>query len=275
MVRLHPVAVSCVILPLLVGPGSTRAQISVLSELSNDRQASAGQTYEGSITVRNDSKEPTEIKVYQTDYTFACDRTTRYDDPGSATRSNAGWITFRPVRALVAARGFVEIHYTVSVPAADPTGAGLAGSYWSMLMVEEIGRGSPESSMGAREIQMGLQQKFRFGIQLATHIAGTGEKGVQFLDPQLKMQPDSTYALEVSVLNTGTLWMRPEVYAELFDEFGVSKGKFPGKQLRLYPGTCVRQAITLPTLPAGAYKALVVVDGGGNEAFGAQFTVNF
>lgn len=266
---------SGLLLILLAHPGPARAQISIQSELSNDRQASPGQTYEGSIAVRNNGKEPTEVKVYQTDYLFACDHTTRYDDPGTAPRSNAGWITFRPVRATLAVDGAVEIHYTVSVPTTDPSGGALAGSYWSMLMIEEIGRGSPESSGPVKEVQMGLEQRFRYGIQVATHIAGTGEKSVQFQDVQLKMQPDSTYALEVSVINTGTLWMRPEMYVELFDDMGVSRGRFSGRQYRLYPGTCVRQAITLPTLPAGTYKALVVADGGGVEAFGAQFTVKF
>ena len=262
-------------LVLVIAPGQTHAQISILSELSHDREASPGQTYEGSITVRNSGKEPTEIKVYQTDYLFACDHTTRYDEPGTTPRSNAGWVTFRPVRALLARDETVNIRYTVSVPATDPSGNALVGSYWSMLMVEEIAPGSPESSQGVKKIQVGLQQKFRYGIQVATHIAGTGQKAVQFQDAKLAMRPDSTCALEVSVMSTGTLWMRADMYVELFDDQGASKGKYPGTQYRLYPGTCVRQAISLPLLPAGTYKALVVVDGGGAEAFGAQFTVKF
>lgn len=248
----------------------TQAQIAVLSDLSFDRQASPGQTYEGMITIKNEGTSPTEVKVYQTDYSFGCDRTTRYDEAGSTPRSNAGWITFRPARAVVPGMSTIEIHYTVSVPAAD-SAAPLAGSYWSMLMVEEITKGSPESSLRENTTQMGLAQVLRYAIQIATHIAETGERAIEFKDIQLTTGPDSSKALEFSIISTGTLWMRPSVYVELFDATGASRGRLAGKEFRLYPSTCVRQSLGMPQLPRGEYKALIVVDAGGKDAFGAEF----
>jgi hypothetical protein len=43
----------------------------------------------------------------------------------------------------------------------------------------------------------------------------------------------------------------------------------------MYPGTSVRQRIVLPDLPEGEYRALVVVDAGGDDAFGAEYTIKF
>ena len=43
----------------------------------------------------------------------------------------------------------------------------------------------------------------------------------------------------------------------------------------LYPGTSLRQEFRLGTLAAGTYKALVVVDTGGDQVFGGQFTLQF
>src|SRR4030042_877971 len=52
----------CVIISVCVG------QISVVGDLSQDREAVPGEKYEGSILLRNDESEPQEAKIYQTDY---------------------------------------------------------------------------------------------------------------------------------------------------------------------------------------------------------------
>jgi len=61
----------------------------------------------------------------------------------------------------------------------------------------------------------------------------------------------------------------------VYDAQGLSQGTFTGKEYRMYPGTCVMQAIRLPKFPPGNYKALLVVDAGGKDVFGAQFTCSF
>jgi len=62
---------------------------------------------------------------------------------------------------------------------------------------------------------------------------------------------------------------------ELFDQMGASKGKFGGVQYRIYPGTSVRQSIFLDGVPAGTYKALIVIDDGNDDVFGAEYTLEF
>jgi len=69
--------------------------------------------------------------------------------------------------------------------------------------------------------------------------------------------------------------MRPDVYVELFSEQGVSVGKFPGVKYRTYPGTSVRQSIDISSVAKGTYKALIVVDAGGDDVFGVQYTIKF
>jgi hypothetical protein len=81
--------------------------------------------------------------------------------------------------------------------------------------------------------------------------------------------------MQVDIGNDGDLGMRPEVTVELFDQTGSSKGKFNGIRNRLYPGTSVRQRIVLEGIPAGKYKALVVIDDGRDDVFGAEYTLEF
>ena len=249
------------------------AQIALVGDLSNDHQASPGDSYEGSFTLRNDGDQPAEAKIYQTDYTFSCNGTTEYGEPGRLARSNARWIEFRPDRPVIPAGSSVVVQYSVKVPQSSGADS-LKGSFWSMLMVEEVPYGSAESALRAAGQQgMGLQQTIRYGIQIATHITGTGTPAVQFSDPELAQVDSSGKALRVSVMNAGETWMRPEVYVELFDASGKSHGRVLGSNFRMYPGTCVRYEIKLPPLPSGDYTALLVVDAGGEQAFGAQYTV--
>jgi hypothetical protein len=252
------------------------AQVSIIGDLSQDHDAVPGESYSGSILVKNDSNEPQEAKLYQTDYLFFFDGTNNYAEPGSTPRSNARWVSFSPSFLILPPQGSVVVNYTVAVPKVL-SGKEPAGSYWSMLMVEGISKESPESSLpkANKKAEMGVRQTLRYGIQIATHISGTGTKSIKFVQAKLVKGNQGETLLQVDLEDNGTLGFRPEVYVELFDGKGVSKGKFPGHRYRLYPGTSVRQMIELNGIPPGTYKALVVVDAGGEDVYGAQYTFDF
>ena len=255
---------------------TARSQVSVIGDLSHDNQARPGETYTGEIIVKNDLAQVQDAKIYQTDYSFSADGRNSYAEAGSHPRSNARWVKFNPSFVTMPPQGSVTVSFTVTVPAGAP-GKDLSGTYWSMLMVEAIAKESAESSGAPKNKQpeMGLRQTLRYGIQIATHIAGTGTKRVNFTEPKLSRRSDGSAVLQVDLEDSGTLGFRPEVYVELFDSGGSSKGKFPGALYRMYPGTSVRQLIDLGPIPSGSYKALVVVDAGGDDVFGAQYNLQF
>jgi hypothetical protein len=263
-------------LAMLLVCGVAVSQVSVIGELSNDKEARPGEKYEGAVSVRNDTNEPQEVKVYQTDYLFFRDGTNAYGEPGTVARSNAKWVTFSPSFVTVPPQATVAVNYSVNIPQDTPEKK-LVGSYWSMLMVEGIAKGSAESAAQTdpKKTQMGIRQTIRYGIQIATHIAQTGTKKINFVDTKLLPNDKGKRFLQVDIENTGDLWIRPEVYVELFSDKGESKGKFPGVRYRLYPGTSVRQMIDLTSVAPGTYKALVVVDAGGEDVYGAEYTLKF
>jgi hypothetical protein len=252
------------------------AQVSIVGDLSQDHEARPGESYSGSILVRNDSNEPQEAKLYQTDYLFSFDGTNNYAEPGSTPRSNARWVSFSPSFLVVPPQQSVAVNFSVAIPK-TVGGQELAGTYWSMLMVEGIAKESAESSRPKKndKPEMGLRQTLRYGIQIATHITGTGSKSVRFIEAKLVKGDAGETFLRVDIEDNGTIGFRPDVYVELFDAKGASKGKFPGHRYRLYPGTSVRQMIGLHGVGPGTYKALVVVDAGGDDVYGAQYTLNF
>jgi hypothetical protein len=120
---------------------------------------------------------------------------------------------------------------------------------------------------------MGISQTIRYGIQIATTVAGTGTLSVQFIETKLLKREEGGHVLQVDLGNDGERAMRPDVYAEVFASDGQSVGKFEGIRYRMYPGTSVRQMIPISGVATGTYTVLVVVDAGGDEAFAAQYTL--
>jgi len=143
------------------------------------------------------------------------------------------------------------------------------------MMVEAIAPGSPESSQPrpADLPAMGISQQIRYGVQIATHIAGTGRKEVQFLDVRMRTGEDGSKQLIVDVQNTGDIWFRPAFSAEVFDAGGSSRGTFRGQFFRMYPRTSVRHRIDIGDLPQGEYTVVLIVDAGGEDVFGAEYTL--
>ncbi len=257
-----------VLIFLLAMPGASRAGVSVTSGLTYEKTVMAGESYQGVIHLKNNGPSPQEVKLYQTDYLFFCDGTNRYGDPGKITRSNAGWITFRPQRLTIAAHATAQVNYRVQAP----DDASLAGTYWSMLMVEGISSSSPEAT-GPRQdnVTLGLSQVIRYGLQIVTQIGDSGTRLLKFLDTRV-LKTGHTRILQVDMQNTGQRWLKALLWTELYDEQGRTAGRFEGGRLRLYPGTSVRFRVDLSKVPEGIYKALVVADCGGDTLFGATYT---
>jgi len=247
------------------------AGAAVLGGLTREETATIGQTYGATIVLNNKALEPQEVKLYQTDYLFFCDGTTQYGEAGKLKRSNADWVTFSPSWLTIPPKGQAVVNYTVEVP----DDKSLAGTYWSMLMVELIGKDSPESAARPQEgkVRLGVRQVLRYGIQLVTNIGDTGSPNPHFLGTKLLAKKEGGRVLQVDLENKGDRGIRPLLWAELFDQKGRSAGKFEGGTTRIYPGTSVRYRIDLSEAPEGEYKALVVGDAGGDNVFGATYTL--
>jgi hypothetical protein len=244
-----------------------RAQISVVGAGVEERQARAGESYSGTVRLRNDGAEAAEARLYLTDYAFAADGSTRYGPAGSSPRSNAGWVTFTPSHVRIAPGTEATVGYTVTVPAGEK-----AGTFWSMLMVEGIARGAPESTAVAARgtrAEMGVRPTIRYGVQIATTL-GAGERRADFAGTRA-VGTEGGKRIELDVVNSGEVAYRPELSIELYDESGAAVKTFSSRRGLLYPGTSLRQSFDLGALPAGTYQALVTADTGGDEVFGAQY----
>jgi len=271
MKRLFPLIILIVL--LLVGFLTKPAygQISVRSPLSDDRYVEPGTSYEGAILIKNETDQPQQAKIYQTDYLFFFDGSNYYGDPGSTHRSNAPWVQFSPTILNLPPGQMLAVNYLVDVPD-DFDDIVPEGSYWSMLMVEAIPQESMESTLSdLQPDQHGVRQVMRYGIQVASHIRGSGRGEIEFINSNLLEEEDESTLLRLDLENVGTMMVRPNVWVELYDENGTLYGRKEAPRSRIYPGTSVQKQINLGILNAGTYKALVVVDAGEDDLFGAEY----
>ena len=245
------------------------AQISVVGSTVAERTAAPGETYTGTIVVRNLTQEDQPVRIYQTDYLFFADGTSHFNDPGTTPRSNARWVTPTVRSLLVPPSSEMTVTYTVVIPAADSLG----GSYWSAIMVEGAPNEAGRSSGGRP--QVGIGSVTRYAVQVATHIGATGTRKVNFANSRFLTNPDSTQSFELEVQNVGERAYRPALWIEVYDGEGAMKANARQERGLLYPGRSLKQTYALGKLAPGTYRAIVFADSGDDAVFAAQFTLRF
>ena len=248
---------------LLLG-GFASAEIVLRSGLSQIHQVSAGEVVRSSLLIENVGESQAAVRIYQTDYTFQADGSNHYPEPGSVPRSNAPWLSLEQSLLQLPPGETVEFDYSIAVPA-----TGLSGTYWSMIMVEEITvpqAAGPDESLAVRTV-------VRYGVQVVTELAA-GDASLAFREPAVTGNASDGYSMQVTAANDGTRMIRASYYLELYDEAGTRLARIPGTPKRTYPGTSVRQSFLLGAVEPGSYTAVVVADGGGDLLFGAQYQLN-
>lgn len=177
---------------------------------------------------------------------------------------------FSPRNLQVPPHGSAQVSYRIVVPGDSM----LAGTFWSMIMVEEVPPPSDTTIYLARN-QTSVRQVMRYGVQCVTHVGDSGERKVKFTGTRLVMGNSQTPQLEVDVENTGERWVVPTAWVELYDSTGHSVGRIDGEKKRIFPGSSVRFHLPVGSVPPGKYKALVVLDNGDQNVFGAKYDLEF
>jgi len=244
-----------------------QAGISVTTDLTKKHIVQIGQHSEGTIEITNLTQQRTEVKLYQTDYHFSADGRNYYGEPGKSSRSNATWLRIFPQRAIIPPKGVIHVQYKIKVPYSTR----LRGSYWSIIMIEEITETSAESQLKrSKKPTVALGQVIRYGVQIITDIGNSGQRLLKFENLKL-LKTENQKTLAVDIKNIGERWLRPQIKLNLFNQQGQLVKQVNEKKIRLYPKTSARFLINLGHLRKGKYRALLIADAAGNDVFGINF----
>jgi len=206
------------------------------------------------------------VKLYQTDYLFSADGKNAFDAPGSMARSNAAWLRLNREQVTIAPDSVTTVDYEVQVPT-DP---GLSGTYWSVVMVQEL---PATEALGVPHTGVRLGQTLRHAIQIITEVGDSGRSEIAFLNAHV-VGEGAQREFNIDLANTGERWLRTDIWLELHDTRGHIVGRFTAPRRRTFPGTSVRNRIELGAAPAGKYLGLLVADGGRNDLFGMQIELD-
>jgi hypothetical protein len=248
---------------LIVSVPDVDAGVSVVGDLTHIKKIEPGERSEDIILLKNTESTSIGVKVYQTDYLFYSDGRTLYDNPGSHLRSNALWVTLGRTQIVIPPQTTFSLYYTIQAP----RDAGLSGTYWSMIMVEQI----PVATDEAKKTGKGtaVTTIMRYGIQIITEIGNTGTNNLKFLNKKL-IQEDGKTLLQLDAENSGEKWYIPQVSCDLYNTEGAFVKRYECEKVRIFPTCSVRYQIPLD-VSKGKYKGLILFDVGNNDIFGAEY----
>jgi hypothetical protein len=242
---------------MLTEPIARRSAIAVLGTLDQEQSLAPGESFEGSILLKNTGASPASARLFQADYNSSAHGADSYGSPSTRPRSNAGWLSVGATALAIPPGETATVPYHGRVPATP----GLEGSYWSMIMVENT---DPQATRPS-----GIRTVARYGIQIITNIGETGRRSVRFIRREFIRNHAATYAL-LDLENDGDRLIFPRAWIEVYDATGAKRGRFGGESLRLYPGGSARYRVELPGLPKGAYNALLLADCGHDQVVGTR-----
>jgi hypothetical protein len=251
---------------LFLAAEAVSASVLVMGHLVQEHTLQPGGEATGSFEIYNPEDRPQEVRIYQTDHFPQADGGIVYGEPGKLPRSNARWIAYSPQRLVLPAHEKVKISYALRAP----SDSSLRGTYWSVLMVEEVPESSPESVLGAPEQpKVAIRQVLRYAIQVISQVGTGAKRELRFANIRLLQETDKR-VLAVQMDNTGEQMLIGRLWTELYNGAGKMVTRLESEPKRLYPGASARFLLDLVGLEQVTYKALVVVVCGGDDVFGAS-----
>jgi P pilus assembly chaperone PapD len=249
---------------LLCPVPSARGGVVVLGELARDHKLRPGQTQEATIELENRDASPRTVRIYQSDYRYLANGESFFPAPGSTERSNARWLTFSPKVLTIPPSQKSQVRYLLRAP----VDRSKTGTYWSMMMIQEI----PDPSTGKAGGQEGTaappSAASRYGVQIITQLADTGRIGIEFTSATIESR-NSKRMLTIDIENRGSRVARPEMWLEVFTDSGHKAGRFLTDKGTILPGCGVRREIDITSLAKGSYNSLFIADCG-KDVYGLE-----
>ena len=141
-------------------------------------------------------------------------------------------------------------------------------------MIQEAPETRVNQQDNKKGISLGIQQVFRYGIQIITDFGETGSREIELLDSALYNMNEAKI-LQIDIKNSGERWLRPFLYADLYDAEGQLIERMEGGRHRIFPGTSARYKIDLSAIKENQCTAMLLFDNKDTFVFGARMKLDF
>lgn len=254
---------------------SASAAVTVSGPSTHEFLVDAGVRRAGYVTLHNVGDEPATVRLFVGDYVFGPEGGTVRDGVGIHARSAAPWIALGDEVVVIGPREDATVAYEIVVP----PDLDLRGTFWALLMAESTSAPvipSFDPEVGSTpSAAVHVRTAVRYAVQVVVHVGDEGGPAPRVEGALLSGDgSDGRWLFAVDVANDGDRWFVPEVWLELYRPDGRFVGEFPGAGRRVFPGARERQTVALPANLAGAYLAVLLMDGGGGDVFAARFDLD-
>ncbi len=254
-----------ILITLLIAINTVLGGVAVLNGLAHELNVTPGNTYQGKIELQNASDIAQVVTIYQSDMTTKYTGETFYSDSMTNDRSNLSWINISSLSVTLESKEKGSIDFQITVPNSNT----LAGTYWSVIMVE------PRDPIHVQEDESGysIQSKVRYAIQIVCNIGETGTTDLKFLNISQELFNEKQY-LEVDIENNGQVLIKPTLSLELFDVQGTGIPIIKVEKQRIFPNSSKKYIIEIDNIKPGVYQGILIADCATDDLFGVNITLN-
>jgi len=242
------------------------AHLDLPASLTYEKAAESNTHYDDFIPIKNSGDEPLNVKITHVDYLYNSQGETHFAELGTNARSNAAWMKLSHHFMTIPPHETTRLHFNVTIP----DNRQLQGTYWSMFLIEPV---VPPADIPEAKNSVGLQTVVRYGVQVITNVGEKGICSLKILNKNITRNESGQLFL-LDVENSGSSLLEPGVSIDIFDQSGKLAGHFVGRKCRILPSCSIRYDIDITIIPAGKYKAVVILDGEEKGVFGAQYDLN-
>ena len=241
------------------------ASLVIVNGLSHEHTVTPGGRVQGSIEIKNTADEEKRARIYKADLIHECDGQTQFLDNDKRDKCNSKWTELSDNEIVLGPKQTYTLTYQLA-PGADVQGV---GSYWGVIMVEEI------KNLDTITPQRGVTvtSLIRYAIQIISNFEGEYTKDLGLDNVTVDTTREETF-VTVNVQNLGNVMLKPIMILEVYNDMGEQVFRNELNYQKVYPGYCKLFEIPLEGMPAGEYDAVLVADCGDDNLYGLEMRLS-
>ncbi|ASK32759.1 hypothetical protein CEY12_12575 [Chryseobacterium sp. T16E-39] len=236
------------------------ASIVVLNGLTHSYKVENGQVYKGKIALQNTGSTSQNVKIFLQDFSYQSNGSIYYTTPHTNEKTNADWIKLNTTFLTLKAKEKTEVFYEITIP----NNLTMAGSYWSVIIVEPVEDIKPSDSKQG----VNITSIVRYAIQIITDYDSEKVK------PDLKFESikidkeEGKRILKIAIANHGVIYCKSSASVEIYNrKSGEKVGTFSTQAMGLLPQTSKLFPIDISKMPPDKYNAVIIATDEDENAF--------